>query len=79
MLRPMTGVPDLRAWLQDHSSDSATLSLSRVEIKAIFDEMQRLKQANDMLRKQNRKVRGKVARLRGESDPALDDSGPEDP
>ena len=75
MFAPMTLVPDLRAWLDGHTADSASLSLRRPEIKALFDELQRLRQSNDMLRKQNRKVRGKVAKLRDDGEPEIDDTG----
>ncbi len=65
MFRPMPDLPDLRTWLADHAADGSTLSLNRPQVKAIFEELQRLRQSNDLLRKQNRKVRGKVSRLRG--------------
>ncbi|MBI5853551.1 MAG: hypothetical protein HZB39_21285 [Planctomycetes bacterium] len=79
----MTPLPDLTTWLAGHPVDDATLALSRHEVKAICDELARLRQSNDLLRKQNRKVRGKVARLRGGEadlgDVELDDGGPTAP
>ena len=52
----MTSTPDLRAWLESHTSEGAELSLSRFEVRAIQDELARLRQSADFLRKQNKKL-----------------------
>jgi hypothetical protein len=60
----------LRSWLQANPDENAELTLGRGEVRALCDELQRLLQSNDRLRKQNKKVRAKVAKLRGgEEDP----------
>lgn len=66
----MIDATKLRSWLQTHPGEEAELTLGRGEVRALCDELQRLQQSNDRLRKQNKKVRAKVARLRGgEEDP----------
>ena len=54
-----------------HPAPTAELTLGRFEVQVIWDELQRLRQSADRLRKQNRKVRAKVVRLKGSD--ALDD------
>lgn len=65
----MTGLPDLRAWLAAHSSPDAELTLRRDEVKSLVDELGRLHQSADRLRRQNRKVRRKIERLKLDGDP----------
>ena len=66
----MIDATTLRSWLHANPDDSAELTLGRGEVRALCDELQRLLQSNDRLRKQNKKVRAKVAKLRGgEEDP----------
>ena len=69
----MNDLPDLRSWLKSHPSDGAELSLPRAAVKALHDELQRLLQSNERLRKQNRKVRNKVTRIKGGEAVDLDD------
>lgn len=66
----------MRAWLDANTAGDASLSLTRVEAKAVFDELSRLAQSADRLRKQNKKLRNKVARLKG--DDAVEDDSAED-
>jgi hypothetical protein len=74
----MIVLPDLRAWLKNHASENAELTLGRVDVKALSDELQRLQQGNDRLRKQNRKVRSKIAKLRAGEAVADDDDEADD-
>ena len=61
----MIDATKLRSWLQTNPGEEAELTLGPGEGRALCDELQRLQQSNDRLRKQNKKVRAKVARLRG--------------
>jgi hypothetical protein len=55
---PSGPVPDLASWLREHPSGSSErLSLTRDEVHVLFQELQRLHQSTDRLRKQNRKIR----------------------
>lgn len=74
----MDPVNELRAWLATLPADGAELRLSRPDVKALVDEVLRLRQSNDRLRKQNRKVRGKVARLRGGDEGEGEDAEPDE-
>ncbi len=63
----------LRAWLSAHPDESATLTLSRLAVAELAEELGRLHQSTDQLRKQNKKLRGRIAKLKGgEPDPGED-------
>lgn len=67
----MSRVPDLKAWLKAHPSDESELKLRRPAVKALFDEMQNLRQGSEFTRKQNKKLRFRIQKLKaGEPDPA---------
>ena len=73
---PRGAPPDLRAWLDQHAEGSAErLSLTRSETHLLWQELSQLRQSNDRLRKQNRKIRRRYLALRGD-DGELD--APED-
>lgn len=55
--RPIDRPIDLAAWLRHHREDGDRLTLERPAVRAIQDELQRLRQSNDRMRKQNRKLR----------------------
>lgn len=59
-----TPVPDLTAWLRSHKPGSS-ITLTYESARALHQEMQRLKQSADRLRKQNKKVRRRVDRIKG--------------
>ena len=59
-------LPDLRAWLA--SGDAEALTLSREQVAALSRELQRLAQSADRLRKQNRKLRKRIAGARSAAD-----------
>ena len=71
-------IPDLAAWLRQHPAENAELTLERVSVRSLQHELQRLVQSNDRMRKQNNKLRKRMARLKGgdgdiEPDAASDD------
>ena len=56
------------------AADGQPVSLSCQEARVLLEELGRLRQSNDRLRKQNRKIRTRVARAREEgSSIGLDD------
>ena len=57
-------LPDLGGWLRRHDG-TGTLTLARDEVAAVVHEIKRLQQSADRLRKQNNKLRKRVARLKG--------------
>jgi hypothetical protein len=59
-------IPDLHAWLAAHPRDDAELALRGPEVRALAAELARLRQSNEMLRKQNRKIRNRLDRLRAQ-------------
>lgn len=62
-------LPDLGTWLRNQPADDAELSLDRMSVQTVQDELQRLRQSNDRMRKQNAKLRKRIARLKaGEPD-----------
>jgi hypothetical protein len=63
----MSDAPDLDAWLK-RNPDAVDLRLPRAAVAALAQELRQLRQSADRLRKQNKKVRAKVARLKGEPD-----------
>jgi len=78
MVAPMNELPDLRTWLKSHPDEDAELTLGRADVQSLSDELLRLRQGNERLRKQNRKVRGRVARLKGGAEVAEDEAGSAD-
>lgn len=66
---PSMTLPDLGAWLRKQRAPDAKLTLPRAAIQATHDELQRLTQSSDRMRKQNAKLRKRIARLKaGEPD-----------
>ncbi len=65
MTRDADGVFDLRGWLDRHA-EGDELVLGYGDVRSLFDELQRQRQSADRLRKQNRKVRVKIDRIRAE-------------
>lgn len=58
-------VPDLAAWLRQHRGEDAVLTLARSSVESLQHEFQRLLQSSDRMRKQNSKLRKRMARLKG--------------
>ena len=62
---PHGPLPDLSGWLAAHPSGSSErLALSRDEVHLVFQELRKLGQSADRLRKQNRKIRRRFLALR---------------
>lgn len=77
MTSELPHVPDLAKWIRNHAAHDQ-LSLSYSEATALNNELKRLEQSADRLRKQNRKVRIKIDRIRAEHGVTAE-SEPDDP
>ena len=65
--------PDLARWLKQNRADDAELRLPRTAVLALAEELSRLRQSSDRLRKQNGKMRRRIEKLKtGEPEPAED-------
>jgi regulator of replication initiation timing len=77
---------DLTAWLEQNPAAAARLTLEHGQVTALRDELHRLLQSNDRLRKQNRKLRQRIERVKARSgaadgdaaDGGADDGGADD-
>ncbi len=59
----------LRSWTRTHRAEGDELGLKRADIAAILGELGRLAQSNARLRKQNRRLRLRLARAQGQEEP----------
>lgn len=67
-------VPALRRWLKQHG-DTESTALTAPQLRLLLDELARLGQSSDRLRRQNRRLRLRLQRAGGEVEPEPADDG----
>ncbi|MCB9889229.1 MAG: hypothetical protein H6836_06600 [Planctomycetes bacterium] len=53
---------DLGTWLRENARADSTLTLDRPAVQALWNEMRRLQQSSDRLRRQNAKLRRRLTK-----------------
>ena len=68
----------LRRTLRSKLADGENVTVTATDLRRVLDELGRLQQSNDRLRRQNRRVRMKLQRAGLDEDGAGDDAAADD-